>query len=83
MADDHEPAWVAAHALSIGSKEAWLAFSEIMFSLGEYNEAHRSALLERYQKWEKLVDSNAIEIKLRFRQLVDEKLEAWNPRTSP
>ncbi|PSH63337.1 hypothetical protein CU102_24040 [Phyllobacterium brassicacearum] len=69
--------WLAAMALSMGSEEATIAFSNVMFSLGEMNERHRHALLERHRLWEQLVDDGATETKRLFREMVDEKLRAW------
>lgn len=69
--------WLAAMALSMGSEAATIAFSHVMFSLGEMNERHRQALLERYQVWEQLVDDDGAETKRLFREMVDKELKSW------
>lgn len=71
-------AWFAANQLSFGSEAALIAFTDVMFALGEFNVQHRASLLDRYLIWEKLVDADAVETKLRFRRMIDAKLAAWN-----
>ncbi|MGO4450448.1 hypothetical protein AB4Y96_16120 [Phyllobacterium sp. TAF24] len=75
--EKHKPAWLAANHLSFVSSEALIAFSDVMFALGELNEHHKLALLERFLRWEKLVDEDAVEIKRLFRVMIDEKLAEW------
>jgi hypothetical protein len=70
----------AAMALSIGSKAAHIAFSDVAFSLGELNDRHREALLDRLKLWEQLVSDDVEETKRMFRVMVEAKVKTWADR---
>jgi hypothetical protein len=75
--EDRKPAWLAANQLSFVSEAALIAFSDVMFALGDLNERHRHSLLDRFLRWEKLVDAEAVETKRLFRLMIDQKIAVW------
>jgi hypothetical protein len=68
---------LAAMALSVRSQAAHIAFSDVVFSLGELNDHHRKALLDRLNLWEQLVSDDVEETKRMFRVMVEEKMKTW------
>lgn len=76
-AKSNKSAFLAASRMSFVSEEAMIAFSDIMFALGELNERARNTLLERFLIWESLVDEDSAETKRLFRQMIDDQILAW------
>jgi hypothetical protein len=70
----------AAMALSVGSEAAHIAFSDVVFALGEINDRQRDTLLDRLNLWEQLVSDDVEETKRMFRVMVEEKVKTLTNR---